>query len=664
MVSGNSRRFVCDVFCLVHHARWEIGSGSWAVADGLRAGINWSMSSLVWHPNSHLAAGSTSIRMAGFWTYFMKAFHCWLLVAVHKCLYDRRYPSVVCLYCGDVEISDHVFSCSYNTTGCAQLLDIHALAWATLSGLFWSSSCVLQLLATCASEVGIGATLYKGFVFNNWYHKSVSVFRDSKVGASKIVDFVCGFCLVFRDDIWLVHTRHQTFMEKHGLVLHNGSTPVSVSGLSVVFSAGVVRLLSVAKAFGVGFGFCKFCPFFSGIGDLVSFAGWVVSTLVPDATFKIKLAHVKTVFQSVHGFLGAKSVLKDNVKLFCVEFAFQTFLDAAFLVELTSSVHFATLKIAKSLVVFESGSFSAAVALHDMSLGVSAANIKTALSVFGMITHVVLKPAGIWQYVMVHFKKLNSAIVRIFLLVNQNETILSCNRFKTKLVNLPSGCTVFEISNMISQIGGQSCFIPQSPNSGYCLCFALVTFGSQADLDLAVAKTDHLAVDCKVVLSPFLKTSKMFKPHFVGFLSYAKAFVPPVMSEFLPLVVSAPPMTVVDSAVGSRLDSLKKQISDLAALVKFIVEPVGSLIVLVSYLLDNNTVITVQLEQNLLSIKYAFNNFANLLVGVSKNIACFRSEATKPSLLSDDTVERIIVLWQMSGAEVRSSVESTRLFLT
>ncbi|KAG9295126.1 hypothetical protein G9A89_006107 [Geosiphon pyriformis] len=43
------------------------------------------------------------------------------------------------------------------------------------------------------------------------------------------------------------------------------------------------------------------------------FAGWVASTLVPGATFKIKLAHVKAVFQSVHGFLDAKSVSKDNV---------------------------------------------------------------------------------------------------------------------------------------------------------------------------------------------------------------------------------------------------------------------------------------------------------------------------------------------------------------
>ncbi|KAG9305300.1 hypothetical protein G9A89_007795 [Geosiphon pyriformis] len=119
------------------------------------------------------------------------------------------------------------------------------------------------------------------------------------------------------------------------------------------------------------------------------FAGWVAFTLVPDAIFKIKLAYIKTVFHLIHGFLDAKSVLKDNIKL---------------------SLYLTTLKIAKSLVVSESGFFSAIVVLCDMPLNVSATNIKTALSVFGNVTCVVLKSAGIWQYMVVYFKKLDSAV--------------------------------------------------------------------------------------------------------------------------------------------------------------------------------------------------------------------------------------------------------------
>ncbi|KAG9301364.1 hypothetical protein G9A89_018036 [Geosiphon pyriformis] len=140
------------------------------------------------------------------------------------------------------------------------------------------------------------------------------------------------------------------------------------------------------------------------------FAGWMASTLVLGAIFKVKLAYVKTVFQSVHGFLDAKSVSKNNVKLFCIEFASQVSLEAAFLVELTSFVHLVTLKIAKSLVVSESGSSSAAVALYDVLLGVSVADIKMAFSVFSSVTCVVLKPVGIWQYVVAYFEKLDCTV--------------------------------------------------------------------------------------------------------------------------------------------------------------------------------------------------------------------------------------------------------------
>ncbi|KAG9295583.1 hypothetical protein G9A89_003886 [Geosiphon pyriformis] len=442
------------------------------------------------------------------------------------------------------------------------------------------------------------------------------------------------------------------------------------------------------------------------------FARWVVSTLVPGATFKIKLAHVKTVFQSVHGFLGAKSVSKDNVKLFCMKFASQQSLKTAFLVELISSVCLTTLKIAKSLVVSESGSSSAAVVLCDVSLGVSAADIKLALSVFGSVTCVVLKPAGIWQYVVVYFEKLDSAVsalkhwsvlvgkdsIRILPLVNQNKTILSHDKFKTKLVNFFPGCTAFEISDMISQIGGQTCFILCSPDSGRHFWFALVIFDSQGNLDSAVVKTNtlrkcriwwetpgcrccfrcqemgHLAADCKISPPSTFKVPKVFKSRFVGSASYAKTAASFGLSEF-PSLVASSAASAADPVVSFRLDSLKKQISDLAALVKSIVESVGSLVALVSRLLDDNAIKAVQVKKDIISMKSAANNFSNLMVGVSKDIACLRSEvdfgdmdydgvlAAKPSFLSEDTIKHVIALWQMSGAETRNNIESTRLFL-
>ncbi|KAG9307796.1 hypothetical protein G9A89_023361 [Geosiphon pyriformis] len=269
-VSGNSRHFVRNVFQSVNCAHWEIGVGSCIVAASLHADINWFKSFLVWHTNSHLVSGFTSMRTASCRTYFMKALHFWLPVAVRKRLYDRRYSSVVCLFCGNVEISDHVFSCPHDITDRVCLLDAHASAWEALFGLSRSSSCVLQMLASCISEVKIGVALCKGFVFDDWFCESVSVFKNSKEGTKKIVSFVHEFCLTFRDDIWLVRAKHQAFMEKHGLIPRDGSISALISSLSLAFLAGVIRLLSVAEAFGVSFGFCKLCLFFSGIGDTVS----------------------------------------------------------------------------------------------------------------------------------------------------------------------------------------------------------------------------------------------------------------------------------------------------------------------------------------------------------------------------------------------------------
>ncbi|KAG9295569.1 hypothetical protein G9A89_003872 [Geosiphon pyriformis] len=81
-ISGNSRYFVQDVFQSVHYAHWEISSGSWVVVNSLCVDIDWFRSLLVWHPDSHMAAGFTSKQTAGFWTYFMKALHLQLSVAV------------------------------------------------------------------------------------------------------------------------------------------------------------------------------------------------------------------------------------------------------------------------------------------------------------------------------------------------------------------------------------------------------------------------------------------------------------------------------------------------------------------------------------------------------------------------------------------------------
>ncbi|KAG9290393.1 hypothetical protein G9A89_007124 [Geosiphon pyriformis] len=239
---------------------FEVGSGSRVLDSSLHLDVDWFRSSLVWHPDLHMAVGFTSRSTTGVCTYFMKALHHWLLVAVRN---------VLCLYCGEVEVSDHAFSCTVNDFAHCHLLNAHVTAWSFLSGHSASFLSVSQLLFSCASNVVVCMTLCKGFIFKDWLQKAVSVFGDAKIAGQKIVEFVHNLCLAFSDKVWLVYAKHCACMEKSRMILSNSSTVVSISGLPALLSAGVVKLLDIAEAIGVGFGFYKSCLFFSGIRNSV-----------------------------------------------------------------------------------------------------------------------------------------------------------------------------------------------------------------------------------------------------------------------------------------------------------------------------------------------------------------------------------------------------------
>ncbi|KAG9303022.1 hypothetical protein G9A89_006239 [Geosiphon pyriformis] len=115
------------------------------------------------------------------------------------------------------------------------------------------------LLYTCASNVDISVALCKGFVFRDWFNESVAILKDPKAVSICIVNFVCKLCAMFCEEVWLVHTKYRVFIEKKRLIPSNSSILSLVSGLSSRLFAGVVRLLNVADACGIGFGFRKSC---------------------------------------------------------------------------------------------------------------------------------------------------------------------------------------------------------------------------------------------------------------------------------------------------------------------------------------------------------------------------------------------------------------------
>ncbi|KAG9294085.1 hypothetical protein G9A89_015495 [Geosiphon pyriformis] len=240
IVSGNSKHFVHNIYHSVCRAHWEIGSGSEVLVGSLFSEIDWLHLLLVWHLDLHMTMGFTSRLSASVRTYFMKALHHRLPVAVQKRFYNRHYPNVLCLYCDEV-----------------------------LSDFSLSSSGILQLLSSCVSDSSVSMALFKGFVFNGWFREAVCIFHDPKIAVLEIVKFVCTLGFAFRKGVWSVRAKHRAYIEKNGLIPLDGSAVISVHGLTSRFSAGVVRLLGITNALGVHFGFRKSCLFFLSLGNSV-----------------------------------------------------------------------------------------------------------------------------------------------------------------------------------------------------------------------------------------------------------------------------------------------------------------------------------------------------------------------------------------------------------
>ncbi|KAG9296597.1 hypothetical protein G9A89_015189 [Geosiphon pyriformis] len=415
-----------------------------------------------------------------------------------------------------------------------------------------------------------------------------------------------------------------------------------------------------------------------------------------DAGAWIKMTLLSSLFQLLPGCIGLKSVSQDAVKLFCVEFASQECLNGATKVAIGDEVFLTTLKIAWSSEVASVFSPSLLVALCDILLGASSDDIKFALGIFGVVTSVKLKPAGLWQYVVVNFKNTFSTAaalsnwsvlvrkdsVRILPIANQKEVISSRDAFKAKLVNLPFGCTAFEISDLVSQVGGHTCFIPRSSDSYQCQCFAVVTFGFLESLNAAVSKTstlhgchiwwetpgccrcyrcqslDHLAVDCKVLppFPPKLSSNSaggpiIFKSSLVGAKSYAKAatsVVPPVAAAAdTGLAFSTSPKVVVlllpvafsgsDVAVNARLASLETQLSELSLLIKSIVESVGSLVALITTLLSTPPVMAETIKKSVIGLGNQIKTVCAVASVLQKEVEALKLRSGKVHCnISDD----------------------------
>ncbi|KAG9291575.1 hypothetical protein G9A89_021994 [Geosiphon pyriformis] len=166
VVSGNAHHFVRDIF-------WSAGFGYGVVSDELVGSVDWIFTAKVWHTNSHMFAEFTSQSSLNLHTYLIKAVHRHLPVAVWKRLYDKRYPGVLCLLCGEVEFLDHVFTCAQNVAVYNEILAEASAYWVSVAGVcVLSSSAILQALSVCSLDVSLYSVVCKDFVLSEWYKKA------------------------------------------------------------------------------------------------------------------------------------------------------------------------------------------------------------------------------------------------------------------------------------------------------------------------------------------------------------------------------------------------------------------------------------------------------------------------------------------------------------
>ncbi|KAG9288633.1 hypothetical protein G9A89_006734 [Geosiphon pyriformis] len=211
-----------------------------------------------------MLAGFTSRASSMLRTYVMKAVHRRLPVAVRKRLYDKCYPSVLCLFCGKMEFSDHIFTCVHESGIRGEILAEASAHWSALAGGS-SASAVLWVLSQCSIDVGLYTLVCKGFVLE----EACDVFEDRKVATARIVDYVRFVVGLHRAKVWLARASYQVVMEKVGLVCDIGVVSGLPCDVSSVLSDGVVRLLGLANSFAVSFGHRKPYCFFSGLGGSV-----------------------------------------------------------------------------------------------------------------------------------------------------------------------------------------------------------------------------------------------------------------------------------------------------------------------------------------------------------------------------------------------------------
>ncbi|KAG9295096.1 hypothetical protein G9A89_006077 [Geosiphon pyriformis] len=250
---------------------WKVSSGQRVVSCLFGLVVNWNSTTLVWHPDSHMLSGSMCQASAALHTYFMKTVHFRLPVVVRKRLYNKNYPDVSCLFCGNVELPNHGFTCVKNASVQSDILGDFGGLWRTLMGPnLLLPSFVLQDFSLGVSDVGLYLVFCKGFVLKSWMDEATASLSDKKKVAVVVVDFIHRLAESHRTNLWLFRIKFRSDMERSGLIGDDVVVAGALGVSALPLSAGTVRLIGVLDSLNVSFGFRSRFLFLSGAVHRVS----------------------------------------------------------------------------------------------------------------------------------------------------------------------------------------------------------------------------------------------------------------------------------------------------------------------------------------------------------------------------------------------------------
>ncbi|KAG9304494.1 hypothetical protein G9A89_020058 [Geosiphon pyriformis] len=245
LVSGNAYYVVKKLFNTVYSVGWKARCIGSVINVGFSDCFDKARIFCVWHLNGKIRFGYTSTASATLQLYFMKMLYYCLSVAERKKIYNLNYSSVVCIQCGLMEDSDHVFSCSHNVNVRDTLLSNATLEWNVLLGASANENVVAKLLNEAASSIDLFTVLAKSFVLKSWIVNTLGCLNADSDGGVLVVNFVCHFAESHRSAVWLLVAKLRAYYKKYNLLLHNR--------LSILLMSGLFSLWSIETIWNFGF---------------------------------------------------------------------------------------------------------------------------------------------------------------------------------------------------------------------------------------------------------------------------------------------------------------------------------------------------------------------------------------------------------------------------